>query len=148
MDALSLTRERVGVWVSEALPDTRTHWCSRRIWIRGDFGRPGCTLSPALSRKLNGRGSKRGHALNRARSWRLSTDPKGEIREGEQAAETFSAARQGNIRMQSLRGGQTQRRAYRNVEFRRCKGLLNHGFAPHPVIVVLDIGKPSDKKNF
>jgi antitoxin YefM len=29
-----------------ALPDTRTHWRRRRIWIRGDFGRPGCTLSP------------------------------------------------------------------------------------------------------
>src|SRR5260370_2606220 len=88
MDALSLTRacpersrrrvegERVGVWVSAPLPDTRTHW-RRRKWIRGAFGRPACTLSPTLSRKLNGRGAGRTHALNRARSWRLSLNGRG-----------------------------------------------------------------------
>jgi hypothetical protein len=52
MDALSLTRKRVGVWVSGPLPETRTHWRRRRNWIPGAFGRPACTLSPTLSRKL------------------------------------------------------------------------------------------------
>ena len=37
------------------------------------FSRPACTLSPTLSRKLNGRGARHSHALNRARSWRFST---------------------------------------------------------------------------
>ena len=40
MDVFSLTRERVRVWVSGPLPDTRTQWRRRRIWIRGAFGRP------------------------------------------------------------------------------------------------------------
>jgi hypothetical protein len=55
VDALSLTRERVRVWVSAPLLDTRTHWRRRRVWIRGAFGKPACTLS----RKLNGRGARR-----------------------------------------------------------------------------------------
>ena len=54
MDALSLTRERVRVWVCGPLPDTRTHWRRRRILISGDFSRPACTLSPTLSRNLTG----------------------------------------------------------------------------------------------
>jgi hypothetical protein len=52
MDALSLTRERVRVWVSAPLRDTPAHWRRRRILIRGDFSRPACTLSPTLSRRL------------------------------------------------------------------------------------------------
>src|SRR6266567_853277 len=71
LDALSLTRacpersrrrvegERVRVWVCATLPDTRMHWRRRRILIRGDFAGPTCTLSPTLSRKLNGRGTTR-----------------------------------------------------------------------------------------
>jgi hypothetical protein len=74
MDALSLTRERVRVWVCAPLPDTRMHWRRRRILTPGDLSRPACTLSPTLSRKLNARGARRSHALNRARGcWRLST---------------------------------------------------------------------------
>jgi hypothetical protein len=73
MDALSLTRERVRVWVAGPLADTRTHWRRRTIWTRGDFGKPACTLSLTLSRKLNGRGTRRGHALNCDISRRLST---------------------------------------------------------------------------
>src|SRR5260370_35954312 len=87
MDALSLTRERVGVCVSGPLPDTRTHWRRRRIWIRGAFGRPACTLSPTLSRKLNGRGARRRHFLNqgylssaavgrKASPWLTATHPR------------------------------------------------------------------------
>ena len=56
LDALSLTRERVGVWVAGPLPDTPTHWRRRRILIRGDFSRPACTLSPTLSHKKMGEG--------------------------------------------------------------------------------------------
>jgi hypothetical protein len=54
MDALSLTRERVMVWVGAPLQDTGTHWRRRRILIRGDFSRPACTLSPTLSRTGEG----------------------------------------------------------------------------------------------
>jgi hypothetical protein len=60
LDALSLTRERVGVWVSGPLPDTRTHWRRRRLLTRGDFGRPACTLSPTLSRNSTGEGPDAG----------------------------------------------------------------------------------------
>jgi hypothetical protein len=38
MDALSLTRERVGVWVSGPLPDTHTHWRTTRILIAEGSG--------------------------------------------------------------------------------------------------------------
>ena len=55
MDALSLTRERVGVGF-RSVPDTR-------ILIREAFGRSACTVSPTLSRKLNGREARRGYAL-------------------------------------------------------------------------------------
>jgi hypothetical protein len=52
IDALSLTRERVRVWVAWPLPDTRTRWRRRRIWKPGDFSRPACTLAHAFSRNL------------------------------------------------------------------------------------------------
>jgi len=41
MDALSLARERVRVWVYAPLPDTPTHWRRRTIWLRGVFSRRG-----------------------------------------------------------------------------------------------------------
>jgi hypothetical protein len=51
VDALSLTRERVRVWVSAPLPDTRTHWRRGTICVRGPFSRLACTLTHTLSRK-------------------------------------------------------------------------------------------------
>src|SRR6266568_669123 len=51
MDALSLNRERIRVWVGAPLPDRRTHWRRGKILIRGDLSRSACTLSPTLSRK-------------------------------------------------------------------------------------------------
>ena len=58
MDTLSLTRERVRVWVCAPLPNTRKHWRRRRILLSGDFSRPSCTLSPTLSRNLTGEGAR------------------------------------------------------------------------------------------
>ena len=68
-DTLSLTRERVRVWVSGPLPYTRTHWRTRRIWRRGACGK----LVRALSRELDGRGNKSGHTNNYPRSRGLLT---------------------------------------------------------------------------
>src|SRR6266478_292026 len=73
MDALSLTRERVRVWVCATLPNTRMHWRRRRILIRGDFAGPPAPSPQPSPVNLTGEGPDARHALIRARSWRLST---------------------------------------------------------------------------
>src|SRR5712691_5027602 len=58
--ALSLTRERVRVWVSGPLPDALKHWRRRRILIRDDLAGPSAPSPQPSPVNLTGEGPDAG----------------------------------------------------------------------------------------